>query len=533
MRGSISSIVCRLFFAASVTTGSAYAADEASSVPASVAGMVLTKEVVVHATLPDVWYAWTTREGIASFFSPDSKIELELGGAYELYMGMENPDESGTRGSEGCKLLSYVPLEMLSFEWSFPPKVMSLRKAHAKTYVVLRFEPLEGERVRVRFAQAGWQAGDDWRQGWIYFDRAWTSVMKQLADRVRSTPTGRGAVKAMDAGKKWTDGNVEVCSHALGTKQQDFEIVVPASPERVWELLATSAGLKQLGGKEPVVELQLGGKYWFWPGANNRVLSYLPNAMLSTSGSAPPEFPTVRKGGTWGAYFIEPFDGQRTKVRLTMVGWQKGEEWDAAYQYFLKNNAVWMNRVYKVLTEKADTSTNVGNKASESAVRDRVYRTAQDSAAPTSHLAFFKPMIGTWESRSREADGGEFHTKVFYEWGLGGKVLKGQSFVIRDGKANLVYETLCGWDPARKSAVFQSFSAWDAFYSGEARANGDTLEFEWDGFGGDKKTHYRQTIRFTDADTYVWTVFTQTADGWEQSKETTFHRIASAASRPD
>src|SRR5262245_60457765 len=64
---------------------------------------ILRKEVVVEAPVECVWRAWTTTEGIASFFAPNSRIEMQLGGAYELYMGMMKPDESGKRGTEGCK----------------------------------------------------------------------------------------------------------------------------------------------------------------------------------------------------------------------------------------------------------------------------------------------------------------------------------------------------------------------------------------------------------------------------------------------
>ncbi len=142
---------------------------------------VLSKEVTVHATLKEVWDCWTTSEGIASFFTADSRIELRVGGPYELYM-MSEPDAVG-RGSEGCKVLSYVPYEMLSFEWSFPPKVPTLRYSRAKTHVVLRFEDQGDGIIRVRFDQLGWREGEDWDQGFAYFDAAWDMVLENLKKR--------------------------------------------------------------------------------------------------------------------------------------------------------------------------------------------------------------------------------------------------------------------------------------------------------------------------------------------------------------
>ena len=55
-------------------------------------------EVTVPANPEEVWNAWTTEEGIKSFFAPECNIELKVGGAYELLFDLEA--ESGSQGSE-------------------------------------------------------------------------------------------------------------------------------------------------------------------------------------------------------------------------------------------------------------------------------------------------------------------------------------------------------------------------------------------------------------------------------------------------
>ncbi len=154
---------------------------------------VLSKEVTVPASLEEVWRCWTTSEGIASFFSPESNIELRVGGAYELYMSMAQPDASGKRGSEGCVVLSYVPREMLSFEWNFPPKVPALRVSGAKTHVVLRFTEVGDGQVKIKFDQLGWGEGEDWDQGYEYFDAAWDWVLGQLKRTFESKASAAAA----------------------------------------------------------------------------------------------------------------------------------------------------------------------------------------------------------------------------------------------------------------------------------------------------------------------------------------------------
>ena len=46
----------------------------------------IDKEVVVNATLDQAWDAWTTREGIASFFAPDAEVEPRVGGAFHIHI---------------------------------------------------------------------------------------------------------------------------------------------------------------------------------------------------------------------------------------------------------------------------------------------------------------------------------------------------------------------------------------------------------------------------------------------------------------
>ena len=316
---------------------------------------ILRKEVVVKGTPRQVFDLWTTSEGIAKFFSPESKIELRIGGPYDIYMNSKEPDKQGKRGAEGARILAYIEPELLAFTWGFPPAVESLRYSGAKTQVVLQFAPVDEGRVRVKFAQLGWQEGPDWDKGYEYFDKAWGYVLNQLKDYLETNHSA--AASDAPKSKSWDEKHVKVTSYDSPIKRQDFEMTIPVPVESVWNLLATSEGFKRLGAKEPLVELKPGGAYSFWPGAITRVLAYIPHEMLATTGSAPPEFPNVRKGGTWSAYYFEPLGENKTRLRLACVGWRPGEkEWDDAYDYFLKNNPIFLNAVYDLLVKDAAQS---------------------------------------------------------------------------------------------------------------------------------------------------------------------------------
>lgn len=139
---------------------------------------LLEKSVEVSASLPDVWNAWTTVEGVNSFFSSDADIDLRVGGKYEVYFLMDAP--KGSRGSEDCKVLSFLPMRMLSFEWNAPPSFGDLR--YTKTRVVITFDKKADDTTAVTLSHLGWGAGDDWDELYNYFDQAWASVLKSLSD---------------------------------------------------------------------------------------------------------------------------------------------------------------------------------------------------------------------------------------------------------------------------------------------------------------------------------------------------------------
>lgn len=92
-----------------------------SRYPANPPDKILYKEVIVSATTDQVWQAWTTSEGARTFFSENAEIELRSGGKYEILFVKDNP--VGQQGSEGCRVLSYLPKKMLSFEWNAPPEL--------------------------------------------------------------------------------------------------------------------------------------------------------------------------------------------------------------------------------------------------------------------------------------------------------------------------------------------------------------------------------------------------------------------------
>jgi uncharacterized protein YndB with AHSA1/START domain len=141
-------------------------------------------EILVNASLDDVWNAWTTEAGIKTFFAPDCKVELQPDGPYEIYFDPDAPECE--RGGEGLRIMSVQPNKMLSFTWNAPPSLPEVRGQ--RTHVVLRFYQ-EGDATRVTLYHDGWGTGGQWDQSFDYFQRAWLKiVLPRLAYRFNHGP---------------------------------------------------------------------------------------------------------------------------------------------------------------------------------------------------------------------------------------------------------------------------------------------------------------------------------------------------------
>jgi len=136
------------------------------------------KTRIIKSEISDVWWKWTTHEGLQTFFGKDNKIELRLNGFFEIYFLMDN--EYGLRGSEGCRVLSYIPEKMLSFSWNASPEYMEIRNHEHQTWVVINFEPVGEKTTRVDLKHLGWLNGEQWDLAYEYFDKAWDTVLDWL-----------------------------------------------------------------------------------------------------------------------------------------------------------------------------------------------------------------------------------------------------------------------------------------------------------------------------------------------------------------
>ena len=146
---------------------------------------IIRHEVSVEAPIEDVWEAWTTEQGVHSFFAPASRIDLCVGGAYEILF---DPAASpGERGAEGTQLLALQPPRMLAFTWNAPPHLVDVRPQF--THVQIWIQGETADKTLVTLIHTGWGVGGQWDEAYAYFERAWGEVvLPRLARRFAQGP---------------------------------------------------------------------------------------------------------------------------------------------------------------------------------------------------------------------------------------------------------------------------------------------------------------------------------------------------------
>lgn len=153
-----------------------------AAVPGDISDQAIVRERVYPVSVARMWALWTTTAGARSWFAPDARIELRVGGPFEILFDGDQP--VGKRGSEDCKVLAWLPERMLAITWNAPPHLPVARGQF--TQVVIEMTPVDGG-TQLRITHHAWPASgladatSEWPATFAYFERAWSVVLDWLA----------------------------------------------------------------------------------------------------------------------------------------------------------------------------------------------------------------------------------------------------------------------------------------------------------------------------------------------------------------
>lgn len=145
----------------------------------------LTKEAVATVPIAQMWAAWTTAEGVITFFAPKAKIELRVDGPYELFFDLRAP--IGFQGTEGCKVLHVERQNSFGFEFIAPLQFPNVRRL--QTRVDLDFKEVQkGALNKVGLVHSGFLGGEEWDAAFEFFSWSWDLVLARFQHRLSSGP---------------------------------------------------------------------------------------------------------------------------------------------------------------------------------------------------------------------------------------------------------------------------------------------------------------------------------------------------------
>jgi uncharacterized protein YndB with AHSA1/START domain len=145
----------------------------------------IRKETITTATVKDAWKAWTTIEGVASFFVPKANIEPMVSGRYELFSSLKAP--KGFQGTEGCKILALEPQKHLAFEFIAPPQFPNVRRLLTRVDVAFG-EVAKGGVVKLDLVHSGFLEGEEWDEFFEFSNWNWDLVLGRFQYRFTVGP---------------------------------------------------------------------------------------------------------------------------------------------------------------------------------------------------------------------------------------------------------------------------------------------------------------------------------------------------------
>jgi uncharacterized protein YndB with AHSA1/START domain len=131
---------------------------------------------MVESSLDAVWQAWTTRQGLTSFFGPDARVELRNGGAYELRCAEDPSDPFKEVGPK--HLLAYLPSRFITLDWR--GSAAGTGFVDQQTWVVVEFEELGEELCEVTLSHLGFGEGTEWDEYLRWQGKFWHRVLNRM-----------------------------------------------------------------------------------------------------------------------------------------------------------------------------------------------------------------------------------------------------------------------------------------------------------------------------------------------------------------
>lgn len=148
---------------------------------------VLQQSIVVPAGAADVWKAFTTSAGFASWASPVAFVDFRLGGHIEATYDPQG--KIGAPGNIRNEIVAFVPERMLALRnTQAPPSTAFDAPTFQTLHTVIFLDAVGPGATRVTIAQPGYGTGDKFDGVYAHFARGNGWSLQQLAKRFAEGP---------------------------------------------------------------------------------------------------------------------------------------------------------------------------------------------------------------------------------------------------------------------------------------------------------------------------------------------------------
>ncbi len=140
-------------------------------------GKALIFEVTIPASRTAVWRAFTTSDGLSTWLTPGTVVDLRRGGEWTAHF------PGGKTG--GGTIIDFVPEREITLAAMAPESFPTVRAE--RTNARFRFAA-HGDSTTVRLVQTGWKTGEEWDKAYDYLAQGNVQLLETLRRRFVSGP---------------------------------------------------------------------------------------------------------------------------------------------------------------------------------------------------------------------------------------------------------------------------------------------------------------------------------------------------------
>lgn len=168
------------FVAAMLTATSSVAQDVRNTSYTTRTGeRVLRIESVVPASVDQVWSAFTTTEGMSSWFSREAVVELAFGGVVKLRTGAST--SLGDTGAAGMDILNYLEPEVITYKVHLDERFSeTIREQDDYLQEIVQLVRVGEKSTKVVASMVGWGTSRIWDDAYAFFAKRNEAAYRRL-----------------------------------------------------------------------------------------------------------------------------------------------------------------------------------------------------------------------------------------------------------------------------------------------------------------------------------------------------------------